>query len=221
MAKGLNVGLGISFQPGLQEGLINNRGADMIHEVGFSCTCRVDDVYVSTREDSAEHRREPFCTRCGQDGWLFRDPVLVRGLITNIRFQRNIMDAGNYLPGDSLFSPDFTDTGCGDDEGRRIGTADKLTATWPEPLDDGHVLVRGSGSKSAALGIKTELDDDEDRLWYEPANALWCEDEFGVKYNEGSDFKLGPGKIIKWIGNKPNVGVRFTIKYNAYFEWIV
>lgn len=221
MPKSTNIGLGVQFQPGLQSGLINNRGAEMIHEIGVSCTCRVEDVYASTRGDGDESRREPFCTRCGQDGWLFRDPILVTGIITGIKHKKNILDAGNYHPGDATFSPDPVDSGCGDDEGRRIGAMDKLTATWPEPNDDGHVIIRGSGSKAAAQGIKTELADNEDRLWYEPASAIWCEDEFGSRFREGSDFELGPGKIIKWVGGQPDIGRRFTIKYDAYFEWIV
>lgn len=220
MAQNLNLGTNVDFQPGFQDGLVSNRGADMIHEIGLACTCRVEDVYASTRDDGVDRRREPFCDRCGQDGFLFRDPVLVRGIFTGARHQRNVLDSGIYMPGDAIFSPAPGQFTC---EGgrRRIGTADKLTATWPEPIDEGHVLIRGSGTKAAAGGIITMLEDNEDRLWYEPASAIWCEDENGVVYKEGSDFELGPGKIIRWVGNQPSVGQRFTIKYNAYFEWIV
>lgn len=219
MASNLNTGTGISFQPGVQDGLVANRGVDMIHEIGVACTCRVEDVYASTRDDGRDRRREPFCARCGQDGFLFRKPVLVRGLFTGARHQRNVLDSGVYLPGDAMFSPSPDSLNC---EGgrRRIGTADKLTATWAEPIDEGHVLIRGSGTKAAADGIITMLNDDEDRLWYEPASAIWCEDEFGVEYLVNEDFLLGPGKIIKWVGNQPVFGARYSIKYNAYFEWI-
>lgn len=220
MAQNLNLGTNIDFQPGFQDGLVSNRGVDMIHEIGVACTCRVEDVYASTRDDGVDRRREPFCTRCGQDGYLFRAPQLVRGLFTGVRHQRNVLDSGIYLPGDAIFSPSPNAFSC--ENGRRsIGTADKLTATWPEPIDEGHVLIRGSGTKAAADGIITMLEDDEDRLWYEPASAIWCEDEFGVEYREGEDFVLGPGKIIKWVGNQPQFGARYSIKYNAYFEWIV
>jgi hypothetical protein len=219
MAQNLNLGTAVDFQTGFQDGLVNNRGVQMIHEIGLACTCRVEDVYASTRDDGEEARREPFCTRCGRDGYLFRSPALITGIFTGARHQRNVLDSGIYLPGDAIFSPTPNYPTC-DGDGRHIGTADKLTATWPEPIDEGHVLIRGSGSKAAAEGIITMLDDDEDRLWYEPASSIWCEDEFGVVYQEGTDFELGPGKIIKWVGGQPDVGVRFSIKYNAYFEWI-
>lgn len=220
MAFNANTGLGIDWQPGLQDGLVTNRGVDMIHEIGMACTCRVGDVYASTRDDGVEKRREPFCSRCGADGYIFRNPALIRGIFTNARHQRNILDAGIYQPGDAIFSPSPNNSECGQ-ENRIIGTIDKLTATWPEPLDDGHVLIRGSGSKAAADGIITELEENEDRLWYEPANSIWCEDENGIVYNEEADFELGPGRIIRWIGQSPDIGTRFVIKYNAYFEWIV
>ena len=219
MAGTGNIGLGVDFQTGLQDGLVSNRGADMIHEIGLACTCRVEDVYAGTRNDGRERTREPFCDRCGQDGFLFRSPVLLRGIFTGARHQRNVLDSGIYLPGDAIFSPSPGNSECG--ERRRIGTADKLTATWAEPIDEGHVLIRGSGTAAAAEGVVTMLEADEDRLWYEPASAIWCEDEFGVVYVDGTDFNLGPGKIVKWVGNQPDFGARYTIKYNAYFEWIV
>ena len=220
MSRNLNLGTSVDFQHGFQDGLVSNRGADMIHEIGLACTCRVEDVFSSTRDDGVDRRREPFCSRCGQDGYIFRNPQIVRGLFTGVRHQRNVLDAGVYLPGDAIFSP-APNLGSCDRNSRSVGTADKLTATWDEPIDEGHVLVRGSGSKAAAGGVITMLDDNEDRLWYEPASSIWCEDENGIVYEEGQDFELGPGKVIRWTGNKPIVGQRFTIKYNAYFEWIV
>jgi hypothetical protein len=119
------------------------------------------------------------------------------------------------------FSPSFDSLDCSVAEPRRIGAWDKLTATWDQPLDDGHVLVRGSGTLNDNAGLNTFLHEDEDRLWYEPKSAVWCEDEDNVVYNEGADFELGPGKIIHWIGKKPQLRKRYTIKYNAFFEWIV
>lgn len=192
----------------------------MIHEIGIVCTCRVEDIYASTRDDGADRRREPFCSRCGQDGFLFRSPEIIVGIFTGVRHQRNVLDSGNYLPGDAIFSPNPNSPTCIGPQ-RRIGTADKLTATWPEPIDEGQVLVRGSGNKAAAGGVLTQLSDEEDRLWYEPAKSLWCEDEFGVTYESGADFELGPGKVIKWRSHQPPAGVKYSLKYEAFFEWIV
>lgn len=210
------------FTPGLQDSLIQNRGVHMLHEVAISCTCRVEDTYAGIKGDGKERRRSPFCARCRGDGWLYRSPRLVLGIATSIRQQRNILDAGIAQPGDMMFSPAINDGSCNPNPGvLRIGAWDRLTATWEQPLDDGHVLVRGSGTSSENAGLITNLEANEDRIWYEPKSAVWCEDETGVVYTEGADFILGPGRIISWVGNKPYVGKRFTIKYNAFFEWIV
>jgi hypothetical protein len=211
-------GLGLAdFTPGVQEGLIQNRGSTMLHELAVSCTCRVEDTFAGLKNDGKERRRDAFCPRCRGDGWLYRSPRLVIGIATSIRQQRNILDAGIAQPGDMQFSPSLEPPDCTLPY-RAIGAWDKLTATWSQPLDDGHVLVR-----AAAQGLPTEtfLRPNEDRLWYEPDYAIWCEDENAQVYVEGTDFELGPGKIIRWIGRVPADHVRYTIKYAAFFEWIV
>jgi hypothetical protein len=208
------------FTPGLQEGLIQNRGSRLLHEIGVACTCRVEDTFAGLQGDGQERRREPFCPRCRGDGWLYRSPQLLIGLVTSIRGQRNVLDAGIAMPGDMLLSPEFKDDTCGEGDRRPIGAYDKITATWPQPLDDGHVLVRGAATAYENQGLQTFLQKNQDRLWYEPAAAVWCEDSNGVVYNADADFVLGPGKIITWTGNQPTVGMRYTIKYEAYFEWI-
>lgn len=213
-------GLGINFSPGLQEGFIQERGVEMAHEIAISCTCRSEDTFAGLKGDATDRRREPFCPRCGGAGWLYREPKLVTGLATSIRQQRNILDAGVAQPGDMLFSPMASQPDCSTDN-RRIGAWDKLTATWEQPLDDGNVLVRGAGTADENRGLLTNLSPNEDRLWYEPVSAVWCEDDEGRRYREAADFTLGPGKIIAWIGSAPRLGQKYTIKYNALFEWIV
>lgn len=208
------------FTPGLQEGLIDNRGSKLVHEIAISCTCRVEDTFAGLKNDGKERRRDPFCPRCRGDGWLYRSARLVIGLVTSIRGQRNILDAGIAMPGDMQFSPQFGE-GCGDQATRSIGAWDRITKTWPEPLDDGHVLVRGAATAFENKGLQTFLKPNQDRLWYEPAESIWCEDEDGVVYSADADFVLGPGKIITWVGRKPEDAKRYTIKYQAYFEYIV
>lgn len=213
------LGLGVDFTTGQQQGLIEDRGSLMLHEVAISCTCRVEDIYAGFKDDGVDRRREPFCPRCGGEGWLYRDPKIVKGLATSIRQQRNILDSGWAQPGDMLFSPSIVSSDCGPP--RKIGAFDKLTATWEQPLDDGSVLVRGAGALDDNLALKTGLDPNEDRLWYEPLTAVWCEDENGITYSQDSDFILGPGRVIKWVGKSPQLRQRYTIKYMAFFEWIV
>lgn len=207
------------FYPGLQESLIENRGSVMIHEVGVQCTCRLDDTYANLKDDGQSALRDPFCPRCRGDNFLYRAPQLVKGLATSIRQQRNILDAGIAQPGDMQFSPEIDD-GCTPGF-RRVGAWDKLTATWDQPLDGGQVILRGAGTANENKQLRTYLKDNEDRLWYEPSTSVWCEDENGVQYTQDADFELGPGKIIRWIGNQPAQRLRYTMKYNAFFEWIV
>ncbi len=213
------------FTPGLQEELIANRGVEMIHSIALKCTCDSSDIYAKVINEGKDGRRTPFCPRCGGTGWLYRSPTLVLGIATNVRYQKNLVESGFVTPGDMTFSPlpgASSGHSCGSEGGgeRRIGAFDRLTATWAQPVDDGHVLVRGSGSKARAEGIITYLEDNEDRLWYEPAGSIWCEDEFGTVYTEDADFEMGPGKVIRWIGQGPRVGARYSIKYNAYFDWV-
>lgn len=205
----------IHFTDQLHEDFVRGHAVRMLHEIAVGCTCQVEDVYAGLKDDATERRRQPFCPRCGGTGWLYRDPVVVKGLLSSVRQQRNILDAGITQPGDAIFSSPI------DMGERKIGTWDKLTSLFGQPLDSGHVLIRGSGTAGENARIKTDLNDDEDRLWYEPESAIWCEDDAGVVYHEGADFTFGPGKIIKWSGNQPHKGQPYVIKYNAFFEWIV
>lgn len=221
MARNLNVGLGIDFQPGAQTGLINNRGADMIHEIGVACPrCRASDVHANMLRDGQAQTRSPNCLNCGGDGWMFRNPSLVRGLASSIRQQRNVHDVGEAQPGDMQFSVGPGFFGCGEEQ-RRVTRDDKFTATWDQPLDEGQTIIRGAASLSDNSRLINNVNPDEDRLWYEPARSLWCEDENGETYTQGGDFVLGPGKVIKWVGKQPDVGTKYSLKYTAYFEWIV
>lgn len=216
-------GLGVDFQPGLQQSFIAERGVQMLHEIGVLCTCQVEDTYAGVKKDGKDRRREPFCPRCGGDAKLYRDGSLIVGIATSIRQQRNIIDAGVAQPGDMLFSPDMGSAAgsCETDGGRVIAVGDKLIATWDQPLDDGQVIIRGAGTTGENATLNTNLEDTEDRLWYEPLRSIWCEDEEGIVYTANADFILGPGRIIKWVGNRPPLGRRYTIKYTAFFEWIV
>jgi hypothetical protein len=217
MGKTVNTGSNLAFDLSLQDGLVGAHGANMIHEIGIRCTCAISDTFAGMKDDGKQNRRNPFCPQCLGSGWLYRDPKTVKGIATSIRQQRNIIDAGYAVPGDMVFSPSIKGFECG---ARRIGTWDQLTATWEQPLDDGQVIVRGAATTGDNTGIKTDLSDNQDRLWYDPSSAIWCEDEDGVVYHEKTDFILGPGKVITWQGNKPNNNVRYNIKYNCFFEWI-
>lgn len=196
----------------------------MVHEMALLCPkCRTSDPFATLVGDGKFQTRLPHCPRCGGDGWLFRDPVVVRGLATSIRQQKNPVDVGHAKPGDMQFSIDPGFGGMDCVHGgirRRVAESDKFTQTWSSPLDEGQGIVRGSATLGDNARLQTGMAVNEDRLWYQPHEALWCEDENGVVYKTG-DFELGPGKIIRWLGNAPLVGVKYAIKYTAYLEWLV
>jgi hypothetical protein len=102
-----------------------------------------------------------------------------------------------------------------------IASHDMITFLWPQPVGDGQVIVRGAGTASDNSQRETFLQTNEDRLWYSATEGIWCEGDDGVRYYPEGDFLLDGSKIIKWVGNQPQVGQSYVLKYAAYLEWIV
>jgi len=72
MSRG-DTGLGIDFNFPWQEGLINNRGETVIHEIGMRCPCNIEDVDAGMIEHGAHvlRRRKSFnCEICGSEGYI-------------------------------------------------------------------------------------------------------------------------------------------------------
>lgn len=211
-SRGANIGLGIDFNFGAFDGLINNRGSDVLHEIGMRCTCNMEDSHAGAMEQTHVPRRRKTigCDICGRDGYIFRDPHKIVGMVTGVREDKTRLESGWALPGDCTFSPL---------PGYRITAGDMITFLWEEPIPDGQVIMRGAGTMSDNTSRKTNLETNEDRLWYNAISSIWCEDEDGNVYKEG-DFELDGSKIIKWNSSQPMRGKVYVIKYNAYLEWI-
>jgi hypothetical protein len=143
---------------------------------------------------------------------MYRDPRRLVALITSISEDYVRHEQGWAEPGDCIMSPKTHEV--------TIGGGDRITFTWGQPINEGQVIVRGAGTSSENTARKTNLNEDEDRLWYNAESNIWCEDIDGREYNEGADFVLDGSKIIRWIGNQPIKHKQYTIKYNAYLEWI-
>lgn len=196
------------------EGLINNRGESLVHEIGMRCTCSVEDTHAGQveRMPHVPRKRTTFrCSQCGGTGHIYRNPRKVIAIITEIREDFSRQEAGWLTPGDCVMSPK---------PGYIVSGGDLITFTWSQPLGNGQVIIRGAGTLSDNSGRKTNLESNEDRLWYNADSAIWCEDENGVVYRSGSDFVLDSSKIIRWIGNTPPDNTKYVIKYNAFLEWI-
>jgi hypothetical protein len=206
IARRLNqqTGLGVNWSENfrMQDGLISNRGQVVVHEIGLSCTCRSGNW----GEDVVGGSGRLACGGC-ENGILYRKPFQIMGLISSISSNRQLIETGFINPGDCVLSvspnlevppSDF----------------DKITFTWPENVSDGQVIIRGE-----SIDTRLGLADNEDFLHYHGAQAIYCEDEYGREYKEGSDFYFKDKKIV-WT-NPPEDKTRYTIKYKAYLEWIV
>lgn len=198
----------------LLEFLIQDRGDEVIHETAVACPCRAEDHYSSliTYQNRLARRRQISCEQCDGNGWLYRNARTIKGLVTSVNSgNRNLVDIGYAEPGDCVFSPSL-DVGL-------ISDFDKVTFTYPVPLDGGQQIMRNAANMSDNKGLNTRLTETEDRLWYIPDRSIWCEDEEGKVYQQDADFVFD-GKKLRWVGNKPLDGQFYTIKYTAYLEWI-
>jgi hypothetical protein len=212
MPRGRLIGSGIDWNFPLTEGLLNNRGEDLIHETGIRCTCGVDNTYAGQLEQThvARRRTTLSCKQCAGDGYLFRNARKIIGLVTGIAENRAREPGGWAEPGDCIASVR---------PGYQVTAGDMITFTWAMPLPDGQVIMRGAGTTGENSTRQTFLEANEDRLHYCASDSIWCEDEDGKVYDYG-DFTFDGSKIIRWIGNQPLQGQKYIIKYNAYLEWI-
>jgi len=212
MPKQSFFGTGVDWDFDTLSGLITNRGEELIHEIGMRCVCNLEDTFAGQIEQTHVPRKRNIfgCDICTGDGYIFRNPKKIIALITSINERKDWLAEGWAIPGDCTMSvqPDYA-----------ISGHDQVTFTRPQSIPDGQVIIRGAGTMSDNSARDTKVVTDEDRLWYCATDAIWCEDEDGIVYSN-SDFSLNSSKVIKWFGNQPAIGKKYTIKYNAYLEWI-
>jgi hypothetical protein len=213
--RGGNRGIGIDWTFSNHIGHINNRGETIIHEVGLRCTCGREDTFLGYTEDGAHvpRRRQSLnCAICGGEGYIYRQSRRLVGLVTNISQRKQQMEAGWVQPGDCMLSvkPGIT-----------ISGGDKIIQTWPQVIPEGQVIQRGAAALNTNALLETNVSEDEDLLWYNAEESIYCEDEDGNTYSSrGGDFILDTSKLIRWVGNQPQKGKLYTIKYTGYLEWL-
>jgi hypothetical protein len=197
------------------EELIEARGERVTIETSVACTCRNGDLYASLilKDGKPANQRILDCPTCMGDSFLYRNARQISGLVTSLDPGRNrqLIEMGYAIPGDVVFSPSL-----------RAGVVtdfDKVTFCFTSPVTDGQVIMRGSHTLENNAEYVTDLETNEDRLWYRPGCSIWCEDRDGVVYSQGADFVF-EGKKLQWVGNMPDIGTLFTIKYTGYVEWV-
>jgi hypothetical protein len=171
---------------------VEEEGEEVRHLIGLRCFCH-----------GADGQPDPNCTLHENGGWYYGDARTIVGLVTDISQRRELMETGVFMPGDCVFSPLTQDT---------VSEGDKIIFTWPLPYGQGDPLLRGSTAS--------------DNLYYEGVKAIFCIDENRVIYKQDIDFRLSGKQIIwAWTGKtspakEPAAGIRYTIKYTAFIEWI-
>lgn len=171
---------------------VDGEGESVRHFIGMKCWCHDNDG-----------QPDPNCNAHEVGGYLYVNERPLVGLVTGISGKKELMATGLFLPGDCIFSPL---------SGEPIAEMDKIVFTWPLPFGSGDPLRRGA--------------EDSDVLFYEAAKSIFCIDENRVIYTEGVDFRFAGREIVwKWedkdpAGKRPAFGVRYTVKYSAFLEWI-
>jgi hypothetical protein len=211
-----NFGFNADWDFNFLEMLIEQRGDELVHELGVACPCRRNAQLNSLAFDINNRpaaQREFGCEQCGGLGWIYRDAKLLKGLITGVDggASRQLNEHGYLTPGDCVFSPSLFV--------REISDFDRFTFTYPVPVGDGQILIRNGGHINDLSSIRTGLESNQDRLWYYAGCVLWCEDTNGTVYQQNVDFSVDE-KIITWNSRKPADGVPYTVKYTAFLEWI-
>lgn len=207
--------LGVDWDFARLDELIEARGDEVILETAVACTCRNGDLHSALiiREGKPANQRSLDCPQCMGDGFLYRNARRVRGLITGIDPGRNrqLLEMGYAVPGDATFSPSLA--------AGYLTDFDRITMCHPEPVNEGQVIRRGGHTFQDNVQYVTDLEENEDRLWYRPSCSVWCEDENGVVYTQSTDFVFVDKKIV-WTETGPDLGTLYTVKFTAYLEWV-
>jgi hypothetical protein len=203
------------FDLNLLESLIVDRGDKVVVETGMACpACRNEDPLAVnvTLDNRPAYIRSMYCPVCSGNGYIYRNTRIVNGLITSTRpGDHKLTELGYDSSGECTFSPSlYADF---------IGAGDRVIFTNPSDVDKGQLIIRGIANAGDNVNYKTDLNTNEDRLWYMAESVQWCEDSNGVVYYPDVDFRVEGNRIL-WI-NSPEVGTTYVIKYRAYLEWIV
>lgn len=186
------------------ESHISNQGDYVVHYISALCPC------MTQNSVGAVGHADPSCITCYGSGYIYRDPVKIVGLLTALTTNKFWSQVAWISPGDLSFSPSART--------RRIGDFDRIQLTSPVPVES-QVITRGQATSYSPR--PSSLESNEDYLYWESGRsaAAYLEDEDGNVYRPG-DYELD-GRIIRWpSGSKLLSGKKYTIKYEAYPEYI-
>lgn len=144
------------------------------------------------------------CEACDGTGLLYPTaPLEALAMVSDISQDQNLMQYGQFVPGDLVLSP-MPGTVHIDDFDLVILPWTIGTPTYSQ------VITRGSGT----------TDQTDYRLMN--VNGAWTVDPVtgvSTEYKPNEDFTFN-GRTVTWVGNTPAQGANYSIHYDAQFEWV-
>lgn len=194
------------FNIASQQDFIRKHAEIVRYFKGMKCTCTL--ISEGSNYPDANRARLD-CKACHGLGWVWIEQGEIRGLVTNISQDKNLLVAGIAAPGDLIFSPTLDVT---------MADYDKIQFTWPQGIPyEGELVVRGSDQDLAYNqdNVRYGILDigDKDCIQVDPASGAITYFKPNVDYTYND-------RVITWIGNMPASGSVYSIKYQANIEWI-
>lgn len=145
------------------------------------------------------------CAACGGLGILYPEkPLKVMALVSNIDQNLDLVQYGLMEYGDLVLSP----------------------MPGSIHLDDFDLVILpwsiGTPTYSQTLMRSTTGDTDTADYRMMNVSGAWTVDPVTgttTKYVPGQDFTY-QGRTITWVGNQPQLGQLYSIRYDAQFEWV-
>jgi len=146
------------------------------------------------------------CAGCHGLGLIYDAPVQIIGLVTGITRDKELLESGFAEPGDMLL-------GLAPDEPNFLSENDSVRITWDrgQPYE-GDTIKRSSSGPDL---LSYDADMVERCFTINPATGVI------TTYGSESDFQISDNQLSWLAGHGPPVGAVYSIKYSAFFDWIV
>lgn len=207
------------------DNFIRSKGELVHYYPGHKCSCSAEEFTQSDNLDQGTIAKDSLRTRsvcpiCRGNGWWWDELIKFKAIITdiNLRNARDLMVAGMTGPGDLILSPP------------------PLTLRNIQVRDFGKLILpnRGGQTYEGDVIVRGQYDDESpiDYTLYPIASiqlVSWHNAELAnpviIRCIEGIDYSYTKAdNKITWLEDAqhaPPVNTRYTVSYNAFFEWIV
>lgn len=182
---------------------IRKHGETVDYYRGMKCTCTLLQTGTSYGDPN---RADPNCAACHGYGYVWIPSGQIRGLVSSISQEKELIQAGIAGPGDMVFSPDLRVT---------LSDWDKIKLRWSDGIPwEGQLIQRSSETTDDAMYEMVSVPE---------GGCISVDPTTGdiTTYEVGVDFNFS-GKTIMWglSSNQPAPNSYYSIKYNASLDWI-